>query len=69
MTETRRFHQLRCLARFRLAMQQASEGLNIGKDFRDDHWAHCMDYMRRVSVHTAKQSNRATDSFLIGHFM
>ncbi len=42
------FHQLRCLARFRLAIQRASEGHNVGVDFRDDHWGHCLDYMRRI---------------------
>ena len=42
------FHQLRCLARFRLAIRRASEGEHVGIDFRGGHWAHCLDYMRRT---------------------
>ena len=43
-----RFHQLRCIARFRLAIQRASEGEDVGMDFRHDHWPHCLDYMRKI---------------------
>ncbi|KKA18174.1 hypothetical protein T310_7873 [Rasamsonia emersonii CBS 393.64] len=41
------FHQLHCLAKMRLALQQAREGIDIGVDWRDDaHWPHCFDYLR-----------------------
>jgi hypothetical protein len=54
-----RFHQLRCIARFRLAIQVASEGRSVGTDFHDDHWPHCLDYMRKV--------RQQKDSYLAMH--
>ncbi|PYH49296.1 uncharacterized protein BP01DRAFT_378865 [Aspergillus saccharolyticus JOP 1030-1] len=40
------FHQLHCLTMMRQALQSASEGQDIGKDWHDDgHWPHCMDYL------------------------
>ncbi|KAK2742662.1 hypothetical protein FQN55_007781 [Onygenales sp. PD_40] len=41
------FHQMHCLAKMRLALQQAQEGLDVGVDWKDDaHWPHCLDYLR-----------------------
>lgn len=45
------FHQLHCLSSFRKALQAASSGEDIGKDWHDNgHWPHCFDYMRKVST-------------------
>ncbi|KAH8812248.1 hypothetical protein F5884DRAFT_305883 [Xylogone sp. PMI_703] len=43
------FHQLHCLASLRQAIQQAREGKDPGVDWHDnDHWPHCMDYLRNT---------------------
>lgn len=43
------FHQLHCLSSLRNALQQAREGIDPGLDWRDnDHWPHCLDYLRKV---------------------
>ncbi|OJJ96907.1 hypothetical protein ASPACDRAFT_1890748, partial [Aspergillus aculeatus ATCC 16872] len=43
------FHQLHCLTMMRQALQSASEGEDIGKDWHDDgHWPHCMDYLAKM---------------------
>ncbi|OAL73382.1 O-methyltransferase [Trichophyton violaceum] len=40
------YHQLHCLAKMRLTLQQAREGVDIGVGWRDDaHWPHCFDYL------------------------
>ncbi|PYI16962.1 hypothetical protein BO99DRAFT_434959 [Aspergillus violaceofuscus CBS 115571] len=45
------FHQLHCLMMMRQALQAASEGEAIGKDWHDDgHWPHCMDYLVKVAI-------------------
>jgi len=42
-------HQLGCLASIREAIQDASEGREIGMDWKDnDRWPHCLDYLRKV---------------------
>lgn len=47
---TARFHQLHCLAGLRKALQEASEGKDIGMDWTDNlHWPHCLDLLRSVS--------------------
>ncbi|KAF2464343.1 uncharacterized protein BDR25DRAFT_346819 [Lindgomyces ingoldianus] len=41
------FHQMHCLAKMRMTLQLAREGVDIGVDWRDDaHWPHCFDYLR-----------------------
>ncbi|KAF2176461.1 hypothetical protein K469DRAFT_755633 [Zopfia rhizophila CBS 207.26] len=41
------FHQMHCLAKMRMVLQLAREGVDIGVDWRDDaHWPHCFDYLR-----------------------
>ena len=46
-----RFHQMHCLAKMRMVMQQSREGVKIGEDWMDDsHWPHCFDYLRSVSL-------------------
>ncbi|KAI0402433.1 hypothetical protein F4802DRAFT_575729 [Xylaria palmicola] len=43
------FHQLHCLSSLRHAIQQAREGKDPGLDWQDnDHWPHCMDYLRKT---------------------
>ncbi|KAE8449290.1 hypothetical protein EG329_008190 [Mollisiaceae sp. DMI_Dod_QoI] len=43
------FHQLHCLAGLRMALQASVEGKNVGIDQNDDdHWPHCMDYLRQT---------------------
>ncbi|KAI1436983.1 hypothetical protein GGR50DRAFT_158091 [Xylaria sp. CBS 124048] len=43
------FHQLHCLSSLRHAIQQAREGTDPGLDWQDnDHWPHCMDYLRKT---------------------
>ncbi|KAF2971273.1 hypothetical protein GQX73_g2248 [Xylaria multiplex] len=43
------FHQLHCLSSLRHAIQQAREGEDPGLDWQDnDHWPHCMDYLRKT---------------------
>ncbi|KAI5865371.1 hypothetical protein GGS23DRAFT_558942 [Durotheca rogersii] len=43
------FHQLHCLSSLRHAIQQAREGIDPGFDWRDnDHWPHCMEYLRKT---------------------
>jgi hypothetical protein len=40
---------MHCLAKMRMALQEAREGKEIGKDWTDDaHWPHCLDYLRSV---------------------
>lgn len=42
---------MHCLAKMRMTLQQAREGIAIGVDWTDDaHWPHCFDYLRSVSV-------------------
>lgn len=41
------FHQMHCLAKMRMALQQSREGIDIGEDWMADaHWPHCFDYLR-----------------------
>ncbi|KAM7186187.1 protein of unknown function (DUF3328) domain containing protein [Rhypophila sp. PSN 637] len=43
------FHQLHCLSSLRNALQQSREGVDPGLDWRDnDHWPHCLDYLRKT---------------------
>ncbi|KAI0412909.1 hypothetical protein F5X98DRAFT_353427 [Xylaria grammica] len=43
------FHQLHCLSSLRHAIQGAREGKDPGLDWQDnDHWPHCMDYLRKT---------------------
>ncbi|KIW65930.1 hypothetical protein PV04_08144 [Phialophora macrospora] len=43
------FHQLHCLTAMRNAMQAGLEGrLTAVDQHDDDHWPHCMDYLRQV---------------------
>lgn len=42
---------MHCLAKLRLTLQEAREGIMPGKDYKDDaHWPHCMDYLRSVCL-------------------
>jgi hypothetical protein len=44
------FHQLHCLTSFRIALQNSTEGRDIGQDWHDDpHWPHCFNYLRNAS--------------------
>lgn len=48
------FHQLHCLASIRKALQEASEGKEIGMDEKDNtHWPHCLQFLREAIVCTA----------------
>jgi Mycotoxin biosynthesis protein UstYa len=48
-----RFHQLHCVAAIRSALQEAVEGKDIGRSWKDGgHWPHCLDYF--VSVCTVE---------------
>ncbi|KAI1825013.1 hypothetical protein F4861DRAFT_219365 [Xylaria intraflava] len=43
------FHQLHCLSSLRHAIQMAREGVDPGLDWQDnDHWPHCLDYLRKT---------------------
>lgn len=42
---------MHCLAKMRMALQQAREGEEIGIDWTADaHWPHCFDYLRSVGL-------------------
>ncbi|KAF2734830.1 hypothetical protein EJ04DRAFT_436364 [Polyplosphaeria fusca] len=41
------FHQMHCLAKLRLVLQEAREGIKPGLDWKNDaHWPHCFDMLR-----------------------
>lgn len=43
------FHQLHCLSSLRMALQKASNGEDIGVDWKDDlHWPHCLHHLREM---------------------
>lgn len=33
-----------------MALQNSQEGKDIGNYLTNDHWPHCFDYLRRVSL-------------------
>jgi len=48
------FHQLHCLASFRMALQRAKAGDDIGMDHLDNkHWPHCFYYLRQAILCSA----------------
>ena len=45
---------MHCLTSFRKALQDASDGVEIGKDNHDNsHWPHCFDYLRNAILCSA----------------
>ncbi|KEY71912.1 hypothetical protein S7711_11358 [Stachybotrys chartarum IBT 7711] len=51
------FHQLHCLTSLRTAIQQAREGHDPGMDWQtNNHWPHCMDYLRKTLLCWADDS-------------
>ncbi|RAK89241.1 hypothetical protein BO79DRAFT_146831 [Aspergillus costaricaensis CBS 115574] len=48
------FHQLHCLASLRKALQEASNGQDIGIDHTaNTHWPHCMHFLREAVICSA----------------